>query len=232
MPQYDAVQAGEKMERVASGAIRSTNDGKGRFDLISVHGLLRLAMHYQHGAEKYCDRNWEKSMPMSRYVNSAMRHLVKYLGGDRCEDHLAAVAWNVFALMDHEERIERGLISPDVNDLPKPNTMFKPDEFVECKQPGPRVDLDRSIDIDAAIRSLRQQVDRSATVFNGPDFTGTKWDPKLLTEKNFRDLSQKFNEAQKTQPLTTSGYITPANKSRACEAFGCEDAGDSHSPAF
>ena len=96
-----------KRTQYESGALREPQEGKGRFDLITPYGLMRLARWYELGAKKYTDRNWEKGMPWSRYVDSAFRHLVKYMMGDRSEDHLAAVAWNVFALMHYEALPER-----------------------------------------------------------------------------------------------------------------------------
>jgi hypothetical protein len=96
-----------------SGAVRDNHEGKGRFDLISIQGLLRLARWYELGSKKYSDRNWEKGMLISRYVDAAFRHLVKYVAGCDDEDHLAAVAWNVFAIMHHEEKC------PEQQDLPE-----------------------------------------------------------------------------------------------------------------
>jgi len=89
--------------RYEGGANRESQEGKGRLDLISPFALLRLARWYELGAKKYGPRNWEKGMPFSHCVNSCMRHLLKYLMGMRDEDHLAAVAWNAFALMHYEE---------------------------------------------------------------------------------------------------------------------------------
>lgn len=103
-------------ERISYGddkAIREPADGKGRFDLISPFALMRLAKHYEAGAKKYASRNWEKGMPFSRYLDSAMRHLNKYLMGMEDEDHLAAAAWNIIAIMHHEE-----LDQWDLDDLP------------------------------------------------------------------------------------------------------------------
>lgn len=131
MPEYKDIIPSSEMETSSSGATRSSEKGKGRFDLISVHGLTRLAKHYEKGSEKHnTPRNWEKGLSMARYVSSIMRHAVRYLGGDRSEDHLAAISWNAFALMDHEERIERGLLDPLFNDLPKSGTYYKEDEFL------------------------------------------------------------------------------------------------------
>lgn len=97
----------------SSGAVRDNHTGKGRYDLMSIQGLLRLARWYESGALKYTDRNWEKGMPISRYCDAAFRHLVKYMAGCDDEDHLAAVAWNVFAIMHHERN------NPDMQDLPE-----------------------------------------------------------------------------------------------------------------
>lgn len=84
-------------------AIREPSIGKGRYDLISPFATRRLAEWYELGAQKYADRNWEKGMPFSRYIDSAKRHLDKYVMGMDDEDHLAAAAWNIFAIMHHQE---------------------------------------------------------------------------------------------------------------------------------
>lgn len=96
-----------------SGAVRDNGEGKGRFDLLSTQMLFRLAKHYENGALKYEPRNFEKGMPISRCVDAAMRHLTKYLAGWNDEDHLAAVCWNIAAIMLYEERM------PELMDLPE-----------------------------------------------------------------------------------------------------------------
>ena len=102
-PEYTAVKDSGAREEFPTGSVRDTQEGKGRFDLIDPHAMLRLARHYENGAKKYGDRNWEKGQPSSRYLSSAIRHLFKYLAGMRDEDHLAAAAWNVFAILHNEE---------------------------------------------------------------------------------------------------------------------------------
>ena len=51
--------SGERTE-FPSGAVRDMHEGKGRFDLLPMCVLMRLARHYEAGAKKYSDRNWEK----------------------------------------------------------------------------------------------------------------------------------------------------------------------------
>ena len=73
------------------------------YSLIPYTSLRRLAKRYTHGKHKYGARNWERGLPIDDTLNRASEHLAKYASGDRSEDHLAAVAWNVFAVMFFEE---------------------------------------------------------------------------------------------------------------------------------
>ena len=56
--------------------------------------MLDVAKHFENGALKYGERNWQKGIPVSRYVDSALRHLMKDLAGETDEDHAAAFVWN------------------------------------------------------------------------------------------------------------------------------------------
>jgi len=51
---------------------------------------------------KYGEWNWAKGLPVSWYMDSLLRHAFQYLAGDAEEDHLAAVAWNAFAIIHTE----------------------------------------------------------------------------------------------------------------------------------
>jgi hypothetical protein len=115
-------------EQFPTGAIREPNLGRGRYDLISPIALKALAIHYERGASKYSDRNWESGLPLSRHLNSAMRHLQNYLEGDRTEDHLSACAWNCFCITHVFEMIGRGMLPPDLDDLPN----YVPMEVKPC----------------------------------------------------------------------------------------------------
>lgn len=109
----------EPLHIYESGANRSDRTGKGRFDLVPPLALTRLAQHYENGAKHHGERNWEKGFPISRCVDSAMRHLSQYLSGDRSEDHLAAVAWQVFSAMHFEEQIRAGNLPEKLADVPQ-----------------------------------------------------------------------------------------------------------------
>jgi hypothetical protein len=94
---------GERTVFGGGSAMREPATGKGRPDLISPWALTRLAKHYEAGSVKYADRNWESGMPFSRYTASLFRHLIAWMKKDSTEDHLAAIAWNAFAIMHHQE---------------------------------------------------------------------------------------------------------------------------------
>ncbi|MBE6070039.1 MAG: hypothetical protein E7211_20475 [Clostridium lundense] len=95
-----------------TGAVRDVEVGKGRMDLLPAVAILRLARHFENGAIKYQERNWEKGIPIHSYIDSAIRHLMKYLDGQTDEDHLCAAAWNCMCAMWTEEKI------PELQDIP------------------------------------------------------------------------------------------------------------------
>ena len=115
---FNKVKDSGKRQEFVTGSVRDTNIGKGRFDLIPPYALLRLAQHYENGAIKYGSRNWELGQPLSRYIDSAMRHLIKVLMGVDDEDHLSAACWNILAIIETQKRIEIGILPKELNDLP------------------------------------------------------------------------------------------------------------------
>lgn len=57
--------------------------------------LLEVSIHFEEGAKKYGERNWEKGIPTQRYIDSAVRHYLKWLRGDDDERHDRAFCWNI-----------------------------------------------------------------------------------------------------------------------------------------
>lgn len=57
--------------------------------------LLEVAKHFEEGCKKYGERNWEKGIPTARYIDSAIRHYLKWLRGDKDEPHDRAFCWNI-----------------------------------------------------------------------------------------------------------------------------------------
>ena len=63
----------------------------------------RLCRRFMHGEEKYARANWRECKDNQTYKESAIRHLIQYMGGQTDEDHLAAATCNLFILMDLED---------------------------------------------------------------------------------------------------------------------------------
>lgn len=57
--------------------------------------LLEVAKHFEEGAKKYGENNWQKGIPVHCYIDSAVRHYLKLLRGDRDEPHDRAFVWNI-----------------------------------------------------------------------------------------------------------------------------------------
>ena len=111
------VLGGEEIEHNEdTGAMRGTDEGKTRPDLIGVHARRRLGEHLRKGAEKYGPRNWEKGQSISRYMASLHRHILQWEEGCESEDHLAAILFNVMGIIHVQEQIALGLLSSDLDD--------------------------------------------------------------------------------------------------------------------
>lgn len=100
-----------------TGSQRDSREGKGRYDLLPPEAMRRLAQVYERGAAKYDDRNWEKGQPLSRLLDSALRHTFQVLEGKTDEDHAMHAAWNLFAFVTICERIEAGTLPASLDDL-------------------------------------------------------------------------------------------------------------------
>lgn len=74
--------------------------------------MLEVSKHYEEGAEKYGERNWEKGIPLHSFIDSAIRHLLKYIDNWEDEPHDRAFIWNILGAiwtMDNK---------PELIDLP------------------------------------------------------------------------------------------------------------------
>lgn len=97
--------------RYETGAVRDTG-GKGRCDLLPHSALLRVARHMENSLADHEERNWERGLPMHCFLDSAMRHVFKYMDGQTDEDHLAAAATNLLMALWTEAHL------PAMQDIP------------------------------------------------------------------------------------------------------------------
>ena len=96
-----------------NGFVRDMHEGKGRMDLLPWDAIIELSKHCENGALKYGERNIDLGCPQHSLLDSAMRHLAKYIDGETDENHLLAGFWNI-AWAVHQE-----LNRPDMLDLPR-----------------------------------------------------------------------------------------------------------------
>lgn len=82
--------------------------------------LLELSKHMEDGARKYSERNWEKGIPLHAFIDSGVRHYLKYLRGDNDEPHARAFMWNMVCCVWTQKH------HPELIDLP----------FVESEKGG------------------------------------------------------------------------------------------------
>ena len=104
------VNSGETrhLERILSNCV--VYDGM--FPNISTM-LLEVSKHFEEGAKKYGENNWQKGIPTHCYIDSAVRHYLKYLRGDTDERHDRAFCWNIICC------IWTCIHKPELNDYAK-----------------------------------------------------------------------------------------------------------------
>lgn len=61
--------------------------------------VLELSKHFEKGAEKYEIDNWKKGIPEWSFIDSAVRHYLKYLDEQDDENHFIAFIWNIVCLI-------------------------------------------------------------------------------------------------------------------------------------
>lgn len=57
--------------------------------------FLEASKHFEEGAKKYGENNWQKGIPTHCYINSAVRHYLKWRREDDDEPHDRAFVWNL-----------------------------------------------------------------------------------------------------------------------------------------
>ena len=78
--------------------------------------FLELSKHFEEGCKKYGENNWQKGIPVRCYIDSAVRHYLKWLMGDDDEPHDRAFCWNIMCC------IWTCIHKPELNDYGKGGT--------------------------------------------------------------------------------------------------------------
>ena len=115
---YDLKDSGTR-KKFSTGARRDMPSNKGRFDLLPPRVIRAVAIHYEKGAEKYGDRNWEKGIPINSFISSGLRHAYQFLDGEGDENHLIAAIWNFMCAYETILRIQDGMLPDILYNLPR-----------------------------------------------------------------------------------------------------------------
>ena len=75
--------------------------------------FIEVSKHFEEGCKKYGERNWQKGIPTHCYIDSAVRHYLKWLRGDDDEPHDRAFCWNIMCC------IWTCINKPELNDYNK-----------------------------------------------------------------------------------------------------------------
>lgn len=100
-----------------TGAVRDTNEKKGFYFCLPPNAIFQLARLYEEGAKKYGLKNYLKGIPLSRFLDSALRHTFKTLNGETDENHAIAAAWNMLAFVETKHLIDTGKLPKNLDDI-------------------------------------------------------------------------------------------------------------------
>lgn len=162
-----------------TGAHRDISEGKGRMDLLPFAALMEVSKIFEEGAKKYRANNWRRGIPLSRYADSGLRHMAKWMAGWRDEPHLEQATWNLLCLIETQSMIKQGLLPESLNDLPfnpleiqnNPNNIPPLNVGTEgaeldsvCKLKFEIRDADRSPEFDALVEKYMPKMQQDGEV--------------------------------------------------------------------
>lgn len=89
--------ATELLERaIVTFMVGEFDSSRRPFEDVSLETMwLEVAKHFEEGCAKYGENNWRKGIPAYCYIDSGVRHLFKWLRGDKDEPHHRAFVWNI-----------------------------------------------------------------------------------------------------------------------------------------
>ena len=80
------------------------------YEETTIPKLMReVSIHYRDGAKKYKPHNWKLGIPISSFVSSSVRHLMKHIDNQKDEAHDRAFIWNLLGAwwtMEHKPEMD------------------------------------------------------------------------------------------------------------------------------
>lgn len=184
-------------------------------DLLPWSALIRVSKHMENAIAPdpetnephYPERNWEKGLPMHSMIDSAFRHLAKYMQGMADEDHLCAAATNLLMAMWMEEN------KPEMQDIP---SRTKGTEFGFTIQAG-KIDLSMLCEYPEVVR--RCTYFKNGTCIHGHEETECQYKACLtyLHELKGKKTASTPNKCK----YYDSGYCTGTKEKDPCKETQC-----------
>ena len=96
--------------------------------------ILEVSVHFEDGAKKYGAYNWQKGLPLSCYIDSGVRHYLKWLDGQEDERHDRAFVWNMLCAVWTKKN------KPELDDIGRTYTLeeVKKELGIETEAEPPR----------------------------------------------------------------------------------------------
>ena len=103
----------EEIRHFATGAVRDSDKGKEDYvEGISWLALQRYARYMDSKSQRYGRGNWIRGLTSECLISSMLRHVQKFMAewqygiSEERDDHLSAIAFNLFTLM-HELELHK-----------------------------------------------------------------------------------------------------------------------------
>lgn len=198
MTGFDHVKDSGERRDFGTGSVRDVRTGKGRYDLLPPVAIKRLAQHFENGAVKYGDKNWELGQPLSGYLDSGLRHGFNLLDLQVDEDHAAAAIWNFIAFLCTAEWIIDGRLPRDLDDIGFCDALEESREDKALPYAG-ELKVDLNIDTDSFHRSLDGAIERLRDAAQG---IPPEWVPKGIYHDPFAYTydSDAFDDGADEEP--------------------------------
>lgn len=103
-------------QKFKTGAQRDIQYGKGFFSCLPASSIFLVSRIFEDGAMKYGKNNWQKGIPIQRYISSALSHIFKYMDGLRDEPHLPMAAWNILCAIWTAVEVDRKHLPNELNE--------------------------------------------------------------------------------------------------------------------
>lgn len=110
-----AVENPKEKRKFETGAVRDNDIEKADLiESVSYLALHRFAKYMTGKSTRYGKGNWKKGIPPQAYLESMARHFQKFVSeweygvSEEHDDHLSAMAFNLFGLMHELELIKMG----------------------------------------------------------------------------------------------------------------------------